>query len=478
MRCAVIGAGASGILALIKLKEAGYEKLAAFEKAEELGGTWWYNRYPGVACDVPSHSYRYSFAPKADWSKVHSPGAEIHSYLRDVAHAHGVADFIRFNEEVVSANWSGKEWILETGSGTIEAFDFVISAVGVLHHPTRPAIAGLDEFDGVCVHTRDVPADLRISGKRIGIIGTGSTAVQIVSTIVGEVADLTLFQRTPQWIMPMENPYFTEQEKAAFQENTELMRSEYERLNTELNTQFAAAVIGENPEAYAYIDAACRANLERVRDPALRAALTPDYEVGCKRLVMAESFYEAIQRPNAHLVTNPIERIEGKGVRTADGHLHEVDILFLATGFDPHSPYGETRIQGVDGISLAEAWSDGAAAYKQVMTAGFPNWFMIGGPGSPIGNFSFLLTAETQIGYIMQLIERLVTQDARAIDVKESAQAAFNLARLARMKDTIWESGCTTWYRDKNGNVPFWPWNFAKFKSDMAQPDFDHYQIS
>ncbi|MDI1297224.1 MAG: NAD(P)/FAD-dependent oxidoreductase, partial [bacterium] len=221
----------------------------------------------------------------------------------------------------------------------------------------------------------------------------------------------------------------------------------------------------------------CRSNLARVRDPALRAALTPDYEVGCKRLIMAEGFYEAIQQPNAHLVTLPIDRFETKGIRTSDGRLHELDLVFLATGFDPHAPYGEARIEGADGLSLATAWEKGAVAYKQVMTAGFPNWFMIGGPGSPIGNFSFLLTAETQMGYIMQLIAMIVAREANAIDVKRSAQEAFNVARLERMKDTVWESGCTTWYRDKNGNVPFWPWNFTKFTSDMAQPDFDHYQI-
>lgn len=478
LRCAVIGAGASGILALIKLKEAGFQRLVAYEKAEELGGTWWYNRYPGVACDVPSHSYRFSFAPKADWTKVHSPGAEIHAYLRDVAHAHDVVGYIRFNEEIVSASWSGSEWILETASGATDAYDVVISAVGVLHHTAKPAFVGLDQFEGVVAHTREMPADLSVDGKRIGVIGSGSTSVQIVSNVIANVESLTLFQRTPQWVMPMENPFFTAEEKARFRDDPALMRSEYERLNNELNTQFAAAVIGENPEAYAYLDEGCRSNLARVRDPALRAALTPDYEVGCKRLIMAEGFYEAIQQPNAHLVTLPIDRFESKGIRTSDGRLHELDLVFLATGFNPHAPYGEARIKGADGLSLATAWEKGAVAYKQVMTAGFPNWFMIGGPGSPIGNFSFLLTAETQMGYIMQLIEMIVAREANAIDVKRSAQEAFNVARLERMKDTVWESGCTTWYRDKNGNVPFWPWNFTKFTSDMAQPDFDHYQIN
>jgi cation diffusion facilitator CzcD-associated flavoprotein CzcO len=477
LKICVIGAGASGILALITLRKHGFENLTALEKASDLGGTWWYNRYPGVACDVPSLSYRFSFAASPNWSRTNASAEEIHGYLKAVAADFGVEKYIRFNEEFVRAEYRNGKWRVEARTGFVDEFDVVISAVGVLHHPKYPDIPGLDLFGGVCTHTMKMPRDLKLDQKRVGVIGTGSTAVQLVSAVAQRVGHLTVFLRTPQWIVPIKNELISEEQKAEYRHKKDLLQQEYQRLNNELNTQFAAAVIGENPQAYAELLQACTENLKTVLDPALRAKLTPTYEMGCKRLVLAEGFYEALQRPNVEVITEKIVAIEKGGVRTSNGRLHELDILLLATGFDPHTPYGSATILGKNGLSLADAWSNGAVAYKQVAVSGFPNWFMMGGPGSPIGNFSFLLTAEHQMNYILQLVQIIASEGVRDVMPKPEAQGAFEQARRERMEHTVWASGCVSWYRDKHGNLPFWPWNYQKFAEDMKRPTRDDYVI-
>ena len=476
LRICVIGAGCSGILALVQLKSRGFTRLTAFEKGADVGGTWWFNRYPGIACDVPSLAYQYSFCLRTHWSHHYASGDQIQRYIGEVADQFDVRRHVQFGEEVTSAVYEEGRWLIETRSGRKESFDVVISAVGFLHHPKVPVIDGASSFEGFQAHSRDLPADYPLGRKRVGIIGTGSTAVQLV-TAVAPIADrLTVFQRTAQWILPLPQGPITEDLRATFDDEA-ARRREYDRLNLEHNSTFAAAVVNENPEAYRYLSDACRNNLqETIRDPVLRAKLTPDYEVGCKRLVMAQGFYEALQRPNVDVVTEKISAIDARGILTADGTHHALDVIVYATGFDVHAPYGTTRVIGKGGMALSEAWKDGASAYKQVMMASFPNWFMLGGPGSPIGNFSFLFTAEHQCRLILDLIELLVESGAKEIGARKEAQVAFNEARAERMKNTVWMSGCTSWYLDKNGNIPFWPWSYQKFQDDMnnlVREDFE-----
>jgi cation diffusion facilitator CzcD-associated flavoprotein CzcO len=478
LKICVIGAGASGVLALITLKQNGFENLVALEKASDLGGTWWYNRYPGVACDVPSLCYRFSFAPSPNWSRTHAPAEEIHGYLKTVAADFDVEKYIRFNEEFVHAEYRNGKWSVSCRSGFANEFDVVISAVGVLHHPNYPDISGLNSFGGILAHTMNMPRDLELAHKRVGVIGTGSTAVQLISAVAPQVRQLSVFQRTPQWIVPIKNEWINTQQKAQYESDRDFLQQEYQRLNDELNSQFAAAVIGENPEAYAALLQACTDNLNTVRDPELRKKLTPTYEMGCKRLVLADGFYEAMQRSNVELVTEKISGVETHGVRTIDGRLYELDALLLATGFNPHTPYGTAQIVGQDGLTLGVAWSKGAVAYKQVAVSGFPNWFMMGGPGSPIGNFSFLQTAEHQMNYILKLVQMVARDGVQGVMPKAIAQATFEEARRKRMGNTIWASGCASWYRDKHGNLPFWPWNYQKYVDDMKQPAQEDYLIT
>lgn len=479
LRIAVIGAGASGILAVIRMRAAGIDDVTVFEKASSLGGTWRDNRYPGLTCDVPSHLYRYSFEPNPDWTHVCSPGPEILAYLKSVAAKHDVERSIKFDNEVTRAEFVKGQWLIETSQGPQGAFDAVLTAVGVLHHPVYPDIAGLDEFEGASFHTSRWDHSVTLEGKRVGIIGTGSTATQIVGGVIDEVAKLSLFQRTPQWIMPVPNPAYTDEQKDAYRTDPGLMEAEYARLAVEFNSKFAAAVVGANPAHYEVMSRLCEDNLrDSVADAQLRAKLTPDYKVGCKRLIMSDRFYGAIQQPHAELVTDRIERIEANGVRTADGRLHELDVLVLATGFDTHRFVRPMNVVGRDGRSLDDAWAHANEGYLGITIPGFPNWFMLGGPNSPIGNFSWLMTSENQLNYAMRLIDYLRSGNVTEIAPKPSAVRAFNDAVKAKMPDTIWATGCNSWYIDKNGNVASWPWTYEKFENDMREPILDDFEIA
>ncbi len=477
LRFVIIGAGMSGILTAIKLQERGVTDFTIYEKADRLGGTWRDNTYPGLSCDVPSHLYSYSFEPNPDWSHRFSPGAEILAYFEKVTKKYGVERFIRFNKEIAQTEYRDGRWHLETKDGTKDVADVVIAATGVLHHPVYPDIDGLDSFEGVCFHSARWDHSVPLDGKRVGIVGTGSTGVQIVPAIVDRVAKVSLFQRTAQWIVPLPNPEHSEQEKAAFRASPELMRETYLYLAERFQNTFARAVVGDR-EQMAKIEEACRTNLEEnVQDPELRRKLTPDYKVACKRLIMSDAFYPAIQKPSAELVAEGIDRIEPGGIRTADGRLHELDVLVLATGFDGHRFMRPMQVIGQGGVSLDQAWANGNEAHRAVAVPGFPNFFMLAGPNSPIGNFSLIMISEMQLNYILQLVDLVQKGNCRAVVPKQEATARFNAAIREAMPGTVWVTGCRSWYLDKNGNPAMWPWTFERFEQDMKQPDLDEYEL-
>jgi len=477
LRFAIIGAGMSGILTAIKLQKLGIENFAIYEKADRLGGTWRDNTYPGLSCDVPSHLYRYTFEPNPDWSRMFSPGQEIWEYFDSVAKKYGVESRIQYNKEVTKAEHKNGKWCLEMGDGSQDTVDFVIAATGVLHHPVYPDIEGLDTFEGPCFHSARWDHSASLDGKRVGIIGTGSTAIQIVPAIIDQVEKVSLFQRTAQWVLPLPNPAFTDDEKAAFNSSPELLEQTFCEARDQFANSFSEAVIGDQ-EKMAEIVEACQANLDTVQDPELKAKLTPNYQVACKRLIMSDEFYPAIQKDNADVVTTGIERIEPKGVRTTDGVLHELDILVIATGFDGHAFTGPMNIVGTNGVTLNEAWADSKEAYRSVAVPGFPNFFMLVGPNSPIGNFSLILISEMQLDYIMQLIDHARDGECRQIVAKQEATDRFNAEIKAAMTGTVWVSGCNSWYLDKNGNPAMWPWSFKKFCDDMEAPILEDFEFS
>jgi cation diffusion facilitator CzcD-associated flavoprotein CzcO len=470
VRLAVIGAGMAGVLSAIKLKEAGLTDFTVYEKADRVGGTWRENTYPGLSCDVPSHLYSYSFAPTPEWSHRYSPGAEIQEYFERIAREHEIQRHIRFGDEVTSCRFANGKWHLETAGGHRDDVDVVIAATGVLHHPKLPEIAGLDEFKGAMFHSSRWDHDVPLDGARVGIIGTGSTAVQMVSALVDRVAELSLFQRTAQWVLQQDNPPYTDEQREDFRQDPARLTELRSQL-TQFFDMFANAIVdAESPEMQMVAEA-CRMNLDdNVRDPELRERLRPDYQAACKRLIISPDFYDAIQQPNAELVTEAIERVEPAGIRTRDGQLHELDVLILATGFKTDAFVRPMAVIGRNGETLENAWAARPSAYLSISIPGFPNFFMLNGPNGPVGNFSLIEVAELQFAYIMQLIERLRSGECREISATREATEQFEAERVEATTKTVWVTGCRSWYLDDRGIPATWPWSFDRFRAEMRSP--------
>jgi cation diffusion facilitator CzcD-associated flavoprotein CzcO len=478
LRFVIIGAGMAGVLSAIKLREAGYDDWVVYEKGDCVGGTWRENTYPGLTCDVPSHIYSYSFEPNPEWTHRFSPGAEIREYFEGVARKHGVLPRIAFGEEIERLEFAGGRWRVRAKSGRRDEADVVIAATGVLHHPRLPEIEGLGSFAGACFHSSRWDHSVSLDGRRVGVIGTGSTAVQITGALVPRVAKFSLFQRTAQWIAPQENPAYTEEEKAALRRDRAALRNLHETMAREFHETFSNGLIDANSAQMKALEEICRNHFESaVRDPVLREKLRPTYRAACKRLVISGEFYPAIQQPNAELVTEPIARIEPGGVRTKDGRLHELDLLVLATGFRVDRFLRPIEVIGRDGITLEEAWALRPNAYLSISIPRFPNLFMLNGPNGPVGNFSLITIAEMQLHYILNLVAEIGAGRAREISASEGAMARFSAEFDAAAKNTIWASGCRSWYLDARGIPAVWPFTYQRFSEEMSRPKLEAYEL-
>jgi cation diffusion facilitator CzcD-associated flavoprotein CzcO len=478
LRFVIIGAGLSGIMSAIQLERAGFDDLLIYEKAERLGGTWRDNTYPGVACDVPSHLYSYSFEPNPDWSRLFSPGHEILAYIEGVARRYGVERRMRLGEEITRCEFVAGRWQIETARGGRDVADVVIAATGVTHHPNMPEFAGLGRFEGACFHSARWDHSVALDGRRIGVVGTGSTAVQLVSALVERASKLLLFQRTAQWVMPSDNAPYSDEDRDKFRQKPERMLGLRAELARRFAENFSDAVIDVNSPQLKVIEDACRNNLEtQVRDPELRERLRPNYRPACKRLVISPDFYRAIQQPNAQLVTESIERVEAGGVRTRDGQLHELDVLVLATGFRTDRFVRPAEVIGSRGRRLDDVWGRHPSAYLSVGVPGFPNFFLLNGPSSPVGNFSLIEVAELQMRYVLQLVALLRSGRCREICPSEAAAVSFEAERSAATKNTVWTTGCRSWYLDDRGIPASWPWPMSHFRERMREPDLSAFEL-
>lgn len=468
---AVIGAGMTGILMAIKLREAGITDITILEKAEKLGGTWRENTYPGVACDVPAHMYTYSFQGNPEWSHRMAHGPEIQAYFEKVSADFGVTQQIRFNESLDQCHYRDGKWYLTTSKGNDLVVDFVVAATGILHHPAYPDIQGLDQFQGKLWHTARWNHDVDLAGKRVGIIGTGSTAAQVISEISKTAGELTVFQRTPQWIFPLGEKRYSEKDKARLRGKQNKMTALSKRYAFLMRNTFTKAVTGSKLN-HAWISWVAKRHLRKsIRNAELRAKLTPDYPVGCKRLIISGTFYDAIQRPNVHLETNGIDHIDAQGVVTKNGEKQEFDVLILATGFSPFNFMRPMELTGRDGLSIEDAWAKKVQAYRSVCLPGFPNFFLMLGPNTPIGNYSVIAMSEVQSAYVLKLMDHWRQGTLETVEATEEAKIRFNTYLRAGMKNTVWVGGCQSWYLDEDGDPALWPYTWNQWQKELAQPD-------
>jgi cation diffusion facilitator CzcD-associated flavoprotein CzcO len=453
-RVAILGAGAGGLCMAIGLRRAGLRSFTLFEKSDDVGGTWHDNSYPGAACDVPSHLYSFSFEPKPDWSRVFAPQAEIQAYFRHCAEKYGLLPHIRFGTEVQAASFDERAgvWRLRMAGGEEIEADVVVSGLGQLNRPRVPDIPGLASFEGTSFHSARWDHAHDLAGERVAVIGNAASAIQFVPQIATRASHVDVYQRTPNWTIPRHDRAYSEREKRLFASVPGLERLYRWFIYAMLELRFLA--FHEGTWLGRRMERAARAWLEsQVRDPALREALTPDYPVGCKRILISDDYYAALLRPNVELVTSPIERVTPRGVITRDGRERAADALILATGFETTSFLAPLEIEGLGGHKLQEAWRGGAEAYLGVATAGFPNLFMLYGPNTNLGHNSILFMIECQVNYIVRCLQELARRDAAWLDVRPEAQERFNRELQAALGKTAWAAGCGSWYKTDAGKI-------------------------
>ena len=477
LRIAIVGGGVGGLAMGARLREAGYDDFVILEKSDDIGGTWHHNNYPGVACDVASYFYSFTFFKNPGWSQMFAPGSEIKRYLSELADHYRLREHIRFGATVTSCHYDNGVWTISTAEGETFEANIFIPATGFLHIPILPAIEGRDRFAGEIFHSSAWRPDFDSSGKRVGIIGNGSSSVQIVSNIVDRVDHLTVFQRTAQWVFPAPNDYYSELRQQMLSYYPELTHRLFQFFMDWYNDGFGNAVTGDAAAQKRFADA-CQANLDSIADPELRAKLTPDYPVMCKRLIFSSTYFDALQRSNCALETRSIARIEPSGVRLPDGSLVELDVLVLATGFDTHAYCRSLNISAAGGQTLNQAWQDGARSFESIGLAGFPNLFFIGGPYSTVGNLSTMTCAELQVDHVIRLLDEMDRTGAREVMPHRDAEDAFVDEMQGAVANTVWVSGCKSWYLDAKGGIDIWTKSPAAFMDRMVTgPDLAKYHF-
>ena len=474
LRIAIVGAGPGGLCMGIRLKGAGFERFEILEKASGVGGTWYYNRYPGCACDVPSPLYSYSFEIKRDWSRPYAPQSEILAYLEHCAEKYALLPHCRFGDAVRRARWdeAAAQWTLELASGRSTSADVVVSAIGMFNEIVIPDIPGLDAFAGTQFHSSRWNAEHDLAGETVGVIGSAASAVQLVPEIVKTAGRVHLFQRTANWVAPKEDVPYTQKQLERFRSDPGVALA----LRSKIFESFGGHPLFERirPE----MEALCLANLAQVEDPDLRARLVPNHPWGCKRPLFSNDFYPAFNRRNLELVTDPIERVTRTGIATADGRERRLDTLILATGFAATKFLSAIDVVGRGGLSIADAWSDGAQAFKGVTTAGFPSLFMLYGPNT--NSDSIVTMVEYQADHVLRQIQRIEREELAWIDVKPEPMAAYN-AEIQREIAAIGSlhAGCTGYYRTPSGRiVTQWPRSMPALEQALSVLDEECYEVA
>lgn len=458
-RIAIIGSGFAGLAMAIRLKQAGIDDFTLYEKAASLGGTWRDNRYPGSGCDVPSHLYCFSFAPKADWSRKYSDQAEILGYMEDCAARFGINPHIRFNADVSAAAWDDARacWRLDfSDGGSLEA-DMLIAGCGQLNRPHIPDIKARDSFRGAQFHSARWPRDFDPSGKAIAIIGTGASAIQFIPELAKTAKSLTIFQRSANWIIPRNDKAYGSVAKWCFRHLPFWRRLYRSYIYWLLESRFLA--FGKDAALAGVIEGQARRHMRKqVSNDALWPVLTPDYPVGCKRILISDDIYPALDQPHVRIETKAISAFTEDGVLTGDGARRKVDAVIFATGFKTTDFLAPIHITGKGGQSLEARWRDGAEAYLGLTVAGFPNLGLLYGPNTNLGHNSIIFMIEQQTRVILRLIKAMRAGKARVIDTDAERMAAYNQDTQRRLARSVWSAGCGSWYKIESGKiVNNWP---------------------
>lgn len=454
----IIGAGFAGLGAAIALKRAGIERFVMLESADEVGGTWRDNTYPGAACDVPSQLYSFSFDLNPDWSHAYAQGEEIQRYLVGVSHRHGVRPHLRFGRRVIEARWieDAKRWLVRTDAGEVFEARALIAAVGGLRDPAYPNIQGRDTFAGPAMHSARWDHGVDLRGKRIGVIGTGASAIQIVPAVREQAASVTLFQRTPPWVFPRFDHSFGERRKRLYRRLPFLQRMHRASVYARMESRFV--LFGPTGARLApTIQNLARRYMERhIGDPELRRQLIPRYRMGCKRMLISDDYFEALSHDDVSLITDHIGRITPTGIVTEQGQSVDLDVLVYCTGFNVKQPLGSLEVHGRDGAELSAEWRARPRAYLGATIPGFPNLFVMVGPNSGLGHNSIVFMIEAQLRYIMDAIQRL--KDVAAFDLRAEVLDDFQREIDQRMQGMVWSSGCESWYLGPGGEqFVLWP---------------------
>ncbi|WP_278315340.1 flavin-containing monooxygenase [Lolliginicoccus levis] len=478
---AIIGSGFSGLGAAIKLKKLGTHSFLVLERGADVGGTWRDNTYPGAACDVPSQLYSFSFARNPEWSRSFSAQPEIYQYLRTVAQNADVLDHHQFGCDVREARWdtAAQQWHLDTSQGNITA-RFLISGVGALCEPSLPAIPGIEDFAGQLFHSARWDHSADLTGKRVAIIGTGASAIQIVPAIAGQVATLDVFQRTAPWLLPRLDRPYTGVEKLAFKKIPGFQKAVRAAIYAARETQVVG--LAKAPKLMLGLQALAQGMIRaQIRDPELRRKVTPDFRIGCKRMLISNAYYPALDRDNVDLITDGIREVRPGSIVTADGTEREIDALIVATGFHVTDSPMFAGIFGKDGRSLAEVFEEsGMKGYKGTTVAGFPNLFFLVGPNTGLGHTSMVYMIESQLNYVVDALKKIRKNDIATFEVLPEVQDEFNAGLQKSLQGTVWMTGgCGSWYLDKHGNnTTLWPGFTFTFRNMLKRFDQQAYEIT
>ena len=474
---AIVGAGFSGLGTAIRLLQDGRDDFIVLERGDDVGGTWWFNTYPGCACDVPSHLYSFSFAPNPEWTQTYSPQPEIHDYLRRCARELGVRSKVRLRCEVTGAEWDSAagRWRIATSDGELSA-RVLISAAGPLVEPRVPDLPGLETFRGASFHSARWDHDYDLRGKRVAAVGTGASAIQFVPEIQPEVDRLHVFQRTPPWVVPHSNRPITALERRLYDRVPAAQK--LARAFTYLVREPLVLGFVKRPRLMRVVERVARRHIRRqVPDRDLRAKVTPGYTIGCKRILPSNRWYPALGEPNVELVTERIAEVRPNAIVTADGAEREVDAIIFGTGFHVTDLPVAKLIRGEGGRTLADAWRGSPNAYAGTTVAGFPNLFLLLGPNTGLGHSSMVFMIESQVAYVLDALRSMEAAGIGGVDVRPEAQREYNRALDRRMKGTVWSSGCASWYVDATGrNSTLWPdWTW-RYRRRMARFDMERYR--